>query len=169
MSCENWQEVMVFISGMIDNLNQQKIFFDLLLDKNIQHILNAQNMGNDLSSQLLELTLPEYAQYYLHTLYDSYTTIVEKYFNNIKSLFEPMCGRNTNQKLCIVGCFYDSSDLTYWFDWKDLSQDSVLIIEKDRISEEYRDMEQRAIKEHRNNITTHSINLEKANYSRNSS
>lgn len=169
MSCENWQEVMVFISGMIDNLNQQKIFFDLLLDKNIQTYIECTKYGNDLSSQLLELTLPEYAQYYLHTLYDSYTTIVEKYFNNIKSLFEPMCGRNTNQKLCIVGCFYDSSDLTYWFDWKDLSQDSVLIIEKDRISEEYRDMEQRAIKEHRNNITTHSINLEKANYSRNSS
>ena len=168
MSCENWQEVIVFVAGMIENLEQQKIFFELLLNKNFRTYIECTKYGNDLSNELLKLPLPEYAQYYLRTLYDSYTSIIEKYFNNIKPLFEPMCGRDTNQKLCIVGCFYNANELTYWFDWKDSSQDDVLIIDKDCISDEYRDMEQRAIKGPRN-ITTHFINLEKANYSRNSS
>ena len=168
MSCENWQEVIVFVAGMIENLEQQKIFFELLLNKNFRTYIECTKYGNDLSNELLKLPLPEYAQYYLRTLYDSYTSIIEKYFNNIKPLFEPMCGRDTNQKLCIVGCFYNANELTYWFDWKDSSQDDVLIIDKDHISDEYRDMEQRAIKGPRN-ITTHFINLEKANYSRNSS
>lgn len=168
MSYENWQEVMVFVAGMIENLEQQKTFFELLLNKNLQTYIECTKYGNDLSNQLLKLTLTEYTQYYLCTLYDSYTTIVRKYFNNIKFLFEPMCGTNTNQKLCLVGCFDNSTELTYWFDWKDPSQGTILIIEKDRINDEQSDMKRRAIKERRNIVIRH-INLEKSNLSRNSS
>ena len=57
MSYENWQEVMVFVAGMIENLEQQKTFFELLLNKNLQTYIECTKYGNDLSNQLLKLTL----------------------------------------------------------------------------------------------------------------
>ena len=57
MSYENWQEVMVFVAGMIENLEQQKTFFELLLNKNLQTYIVCTKYANDLSNQLLKLTL----------------------------------------------------------------------------------------------------------------
>lgn len=167
MKKESWQEVLIFASGMIQNIEQQNLFFDILLENNLKTYIESVRYKNDLSESLNSLSKQEYAKYYLETLCKSYLSLIKCYFENIDYLFEPMMGKYSpkNSEVCIVGGLYDNqTNLTYWFDRLPNLKSRVKIIEEQDIPIEYKSMEQRALHERRRTIA-HSINLERAHFS----
>lgn len=167
MQKESWQEVLIFASGMIQNIEQQNLFFDILLEHNLKTYIESVRYKNDLSESLNSLSKQEYVKYYLETLCKSYLSLIKCYFENIDYLFEPMIGKYSpkNSEVCIVGGLYDNqTNLTYWFDRLPNLKSRVKIIEEQDIPIEYKSMEQRALRERRRTIA-HSINLERAHFS----
>lgn len=167
MQKESWQEVLIFASGMIQNIEQQNVFFDILLENNLKTYIESVRYKNDLSDSLNSLSQQEYAKYYLETLCKSYLNLIKCYFENIGYLFEPMIGKYSpkNSEVCIVGGLYDNqTNLTYWFDRLPNLKSRVKIIEEQDIPIEYKSMEQRALHERRRTIA-HSINLERVHFS----
>ena len=164
MKDENWQEVMIFVSGLISDIDEQNCFLDLMLEMNLKTYIRCVKFKNDLSNDLMKLNHSEYSKYYLHTLYRSYMLIIEHYFNDVYELFPPFKSKNEcssqGKKICLVGSISsDRKRLDFWFDWKDNSAESVQLIESKDISIEYTDLKKRAVIERRN-IITKSINLE---------
>lgn len=164
MKDENWQEVMILVSGLISDIDEQNCFLDLMLEMNLKTYIRCVKFKNDLSNDLMKLNHSEYAKYYLHTLYRSYMLIIEHYFKDVYELFPPFKSKNEcssqGEKICLVGSISsDRKRLDFWFDWKDNSAESVQLIESKDISVEYTDLKKRAGIERRN-IITHSINLE---------
>ncbi len=163
MEQENWQEVIVFAAGLLSDIEQQNAFLDMVLKCNLKTYVICVRYKNDLSHQYSGYSYEEYANKYLETLYNSYQMILEVYFQNIKFLFEPSVGVEPklleNKKICVVGNFSKNREhLHYWFDWKNIEEDTIQILYDGESSAAYRDMEKRAIIERRN-IVTRSINF----------
>ena len=161
---KNWQEVMIFASGLISDIDEQNVFLDLMLEMNLKTYIHCVKFKNDLSNELMKLNHEEYSKRYLHTLYRSYKLIIEHYFNDIYETFPPFKSKNESsshgKKVCLVGSISsDRKRLDFWFDWKDNSAESVQLIESEDLSIEYTDLQRRAALERRN-IITKSINLE---------
>lgn len=161
---KNWQEVMIFASGLISDIDEQNGFLGMMLEMNLKTYIHCVKFKNDLSNELMKLNQEEYSKRYLHTLYHSYMFIIEHYFNDIYEIFPPFKSKNESssqgKKICLVGSISsDRKRLDFWFDWKDNSAESVQLIESKDISAEYTDLQRRAAIERRN-ITTKSINLE---------
>ncbi|MDU1707115.1 MAG: hypothetical protein E6809_06220 [Anaerococcus vaginalis] len=161
---KSWQEVMIFASGLISDIDEQNVFLEMMLVMNLKTYIQCVKLKNDLSNKLMKLNHEEYSKRYLHTLYRSYILIIEHYFNDIYEIFPPFKSKNesSNQgkKICLVGSISsDRKRLDFWFDWKDNSSESVQLIELKDISAEYRDFQRRASIERRN-IAVKYINLE---------
>nr|WP_311565646.1 hypothetical protein [Peptoniphilus grossensis] len=164
MRGKSWQEVMIFASGLISDIDEQNIFLDMMLEMNLKTYIHCVKFKNDLSNELMKLNHEEYSKRYLHTLYRSYILIIEHYFNDISEIFPPFKSKNESliqgKKICLVGSISsDRKRLDFWFDWKDNSEESVQIIELKDISAEYTDLQRRASIERRN-IAVKYINLE---------
>lgn len=164
MRGKNWQEVMIFVSGLITDIDEQNVFLDMMLEMNLKTYIHCVKFKNDLSNELMELKHEEYSKSYLHTLYRSYMLIIEHYFYNIYEVFPPFKSKDESsiqgKKICLVGSISsDRKRLDFWFDWKDNSEESVKLIESKDISAEYADLQRRAAIEKRN-ITVKYINLE---------
>lgn len=164
MRNKNWQEVMIFASGLISDIDEQNAFLDMMLVMNLKTYIQCVKLKNDLSNKLMKLNHEEYSKRYLHTLYRSYILIIEHYFNDIYEIFPPFKSKNESsiqgKKICLIGSISsDRKRLDFWFDWKDSSSESVQLIELKDISAEYRDFERRASMERRN-IAVKYINLE---------
>lgn len=167
MRKESWQDVLVFMSGMIENIDQQNLFFDMLLENNLETYIESVRLKNDLSKSLNLLDEKTYTKYYLETLYKSYTGLIQCYFKNIDYLFEPMIGKYSSRdsEVCIVGGLYDKKkNLIYWFDRSEDKSEKIKIVEEKNISLERKSMEDRALREQRTTIL-HATNLERARYS----
>lgn len=168
---DEWQEVMVFASGIFDNLDEQNCFLDVLVKVNLKTYIRCVRLKNDLSLNLRSYSHEEYSKYYLKILFESYSAIVNTYFPNLKKYFNPKIGKNAEaligKKACIVGQIsQDNQFLTYWFDWKPIHEESVQLIEG-TVKDAFIDMECRAIKERRN-ISTYAMNLEYLEYGKDS-
>lgn len=164
MRGKSWQEVMIFASGLISDIDEQNIFLDMMLEMNLKTYIHCVKFKNDLSNELMKLNHEEYSKRYLHTLYRSYILIIEHYFNDISEIFPQFKSKNESliqgKKICLVGSISsDRKRLDFWFDWKDNSEESVQIIELKDISAEYTDLQRRASIERRN-IAVKYINLE---------
>lgn len=167
MSDANWQEVMVFAAGLIDDIDEQNAFLDMILKINLKTYIACVKYKNDLSYLCQELSYEEYSKKYLDVLYQSYIGILESYFPNIKEKFEPFSSRDLEtlkeKKVCLIGSLSpDRKHLHYWFDWKDQREDSVQLISENDMPESYKDLEMRAIMEERR-IITHGVNLDLSN------
>lgn len=164
MRRKSWQEVMIFASGLISDIDEQNVFLDMILVMNLKTYIHCVKLKNDLSNELMKLKHEEYSKHYLNTLYRSYNLIIEHYFNDISEIFPPFKSKNESliqgKKICLVGSISsDRKRLDFWFDWKDNSEDSVQIIELKDISAEYTELQRRASIERRN-IAVKYINLE---------
>ena len=122
---------------------------------------------NDLSASYEALSHEEYSNKYLATIYKSYALLIETYFQNINTQFEPYKiktdGADINKKVCLVGSIsQDRKNLHFWFDWKDESENSIQIIPESDMPSAHKDLERRAFIEGRR-IVTRSVNLELSN------
>lgn len=164
MKKEHWQEVLLFVAGIIDNMEEQDQFLNMLLKTNLRTYIKCLKNKNNLSEYLNGLSIEEYAKWYLSSLFKSFNLIVDTYFPHIHMLFEPYASKTKDalidKKRCIVGSMsLDRKYLHYWFDWKHIDEDDVKIINDSDINTFYTDMERRAVIEQRR-ITSHCINLE---------
>ena len=167
MKNEIWQEVMVFAAGLIADIDNQNMFLDMILESNLRTYLDCLKHKNDLSDSYAKLSHQEYARTYLKTLYDSYTLLIESYFANIHKQFPPFKSkeesRENNKKMCLIGSMTeDRKHLHFWFDWMDISEETVQLYDKSDMPAAFKDMEKRAIMEGRN-IITQGVNLERSN------
>lgn len=163
MRDEDWQEVMIFASGLISDIDELNSFLDMMLGINLKTYIHCVKFKNDLSNELNKLTHEEYSKCYLEILHHSYMLIIENYFNNIYEIFPPFKSKNESvscgKKICLVGSISsDRKRLDFWFDWKDNSEESIQLIESKNLSGEYMDLQRRATIERRN-MTIKTINL----------
>lgn len=164
MRQDAWQEVLIMVCGIIDNIQDQKIFLDELMCINLSTYIRCVRFKNNLSTNLKTYTHEEYSKYYLQTLFDSYITIVNIYFGSLKEHFRPKTGKNLEtlkgKKPCIVGKLsQDKKQLSYWFDWTEAGRSEVQLLDKDG-SEAIEDYKQRASLERRNiTICYHNLEL----------
>ncbi len=164
MGQEIWQEVMVFAAGLIDDIYKQNMFLDMILKINLKTYISCVKHKNDFSNEYVQLSHDDYANIYLKMIHSSYRMILDTYFPKISHLFEPSVGKEPylleNKKVCIVGNFStDRAHLHYWFDWKDMQEDTVQLLADEDSSEAFRDMEHRAVIERRN-IQTRALSLD---------
>lgn len=167
MKSDHWQEVMVFAAGLITDIDNQNVFLDMMLSNNLKTYIQCVKHKNDLSAAYEKLSHEEYSNKYLETIYKSYTLLIETYFQNIKTQFEPFKikteGANVNKKVCLVGSIsQDRKHLHFWFDWKDISEIPIQIIPESDMPNAHKDLERRAIIEGRK-IVTRGVNLELSN------
>lgn len=167
MRKEEWQEALVLACGIFDSIEEQKCFLDELILINLRTYIRCVRLKNDLSISLQEYSHEEYSRFYLQTLFDSYITIVNTYFPQLKCYFNPQMGRKpeclVGKKPCIVGeLSRDKKHLRYWFDWTNIEQSDVQLLDGNG-REAFKDLEHRAIMERRN-ISTYGLNLEIGEY-----
>ena len=167
MRNEIWQEVMVFAAGLIADIDNQNTFLDMILESNLRTYLDCLKHKNDFSDSYEKLSHQEYAKNYLKTLYDSYTLLIESYFANIHKQFPPFKSkeesRENNKKVCLIGSMTeDRKHIHFWFDWMDISEETIQLYDKSDMPAAFKDMEKRAVWEGRN-IITQGINLERSN------
>ena len=164
MHKEEWQEVMIFTSGLITNIDHQNSFLDMILGVNLKTYINCVKYKNDLSESYNSLSHEEYCNKYLETLYKTYTLLINTYFSDLYDKFEPFkiiqSGTAEKKKVCLIGSISeDRKHLEFWFDWKDSIEPSIQLIDRSDLAHYHNDLEKRAIFEGRN-IITHGVNLE---------
>ncbi len=163
MSKDEWQEVLVFVAGIVDNIEEQELFLNHLLRLNLKTYIRCVQQKNDLCTNVKSISHEEYSEKFLKKLFDSYMAIVETYFLRLKNFFNPYLGKCPEKligkKACIVGQISpDKKHLFYWFDWKPEEEPTIQVITGDT-SVAWKDMERRAFRERRN-IASYGINLE---------
>lgn len=163
MSKDEWQEVLVFVAGIVDNIEEQELFLNYLLRSNLKTYIRCVQQKNDLCTNNKFISHEEYTENFLKKLFDSYMAIVETYFLKLKKFFNPYLGKCpeklVGKKACIVGQIsLDKKHLFYLFDWKPEEEPTVQVITGDS-SVVWKDVERRAIRERRN-IASYGINLE---------
>ena len=166
MNSENWQEVMIFAAGMITDIDDQNMFLDMMLSINLKTYIQCVKHKSDLSAAYEKLSHEEYSNKYLETIYKSYTLLIETYFQNIDTQFEPFKikteGADINKKVCLVGSIsQDRKHLHFWFDWKDETENNILMLSESDLTSAHKDLEKRAIMEGRR-IVIRSVNLERS-------
>lgn len=163
MSKDEWQEVLVFVAGIVDNIEEQELFLNHLLRLNLKTYIRCVQQQNDLCLNINSISHEEYSVNFLKKLFDSYMAIVETYFLKLKKFFNPYLGRCPEnligKKACIVGQIsLDKKHLFYWFDWKPEEEPTIQLLSGDAF-EAWKDVERRAIIERRK-ISSYGINLE---------
>lgn len=163
MSKDEWQEVLVFVAGIVDNIEEQEIFLNNLLRLNLKTYIRCVQQKNDLCTNINYISHEEYSENFLKKLFDSYMAIIETYFSRLKKFFNPYLGKCpeklVGKKACIVGQIsLDKKHLVYWFDWKPEEEPTIQLI-TGGTSVSWKDVERRAIRECRN-IASYGINLE---------
>ncbi len=167
MKNEIWQEVMVFAAGLIVDIDNQNIFLDMISEINLKTYISCVKHKHDLSDSYEKLSHQDYAQMYLKTIYNSYTSLIESYFPNIYKLFSPFKSKDEsaekNKKACLIGSIsQDRKHLSFWFDWLDIGEEPVQLYDESKMPDAFKGMEKRAIFERRN-IVTRGVNLELSN------
>lgn len=145
MKNEIWQ-VMVFAAGLIADIDNQNMFLDMILKSNLRTYLDCLKHKNDLSDSYEKLSHQEYAINYLKTLYNSYTLLVESYFSNIYKQFPPFKSKEESEenkkKVCLIGSMSeDRKHLYFWFDWMDISEETIQLFDKSDMPTAFKDME----------------------------
>lgn len=163
MSKDEWQEVLVFVAGIVDNIQEQELFLNHLLRINLKTYIRCVQQKNDLCMSTNTISHEEYSEKFLEKLFDSYMAIVETYFLKLKNFFNPYLGKCPEKligkKECIVGRISpDKKYLLYWFDWKSEEEPTVQLITGE-VAVARKDVERRAFIECRR-ITSYGINLE---------
>ena len=158
---EEWQEVVIFISGLFSTIEEQDIFLDFVLQHNLPLYIKCVNSKNDLLRSIGEMdsTIENNIERILSEIHKTYTFIVENYFRPISEQFEPFIKENKmDSKIGITGCIIGDS-LHYWFDIVDKGISDVKFVSSNLLTQ--------ASQEYQNSIflkTTrmiqHSINLE---------
>lgn len=162
MEQEEWQEVMIFVAGMINSLQEQNNFLDCMLVKNLHTYIKSVYSKRDLSIELALYSDDQYTEYYFRTLLSSFNLIVWTYFPNIESIFQPSAGVDAgeNIKRGIWGIVSNNrANLTYWFDWVHILDNPIQKIERNELPIAHKIFVDRAGAEHRS-ISSYTINLE---------
>lgn len=120
---ERWEEVFVFCSGLFEDLDEQSRFFDLILKKDLELFYRCITSKNDLSDILNKLDDTNLAKYYLETILNTYISVIDIHFNNIKNQFNPYvyyflinhdkCLDIDGLKIGIIGNYYIEGHLEY--------------------------------------------------------
>jgi hypothetical protein len=160
---DDWKEVFVFASGMYNNIEYQDAYLDFIMNNNLQLYVECINAKSDLSTQLLSPSNNAFVKRYLAQIVKTYTFIVDKYFQPLKSCFDPKPGKAeeniAEKKIRIVGSIsHNGEHLNYWFDRVMPNEDVVLCINENQIEEYQECRESQAIVE-RKNIIYHGVNL----------
>ncbi|CYU15029.1 hypothetical protein HO621_05780 [Streptococcus suis] len=158
---EEWQEVVVFISGLFSTVNEQDNFLDFVLQHNLPLYIECVNSKNDLlrNNGITDFSMENHVERILSEIHKTYSFIVENYFHPISEQFEPFITENqVDSKIGITGSIVENS-LYYWFDIVDKSVPDVKIVSSNLLSQASQDY-QTTIFSKTNRMVQHITNLE---------
>lgn len=158
---EEWQEVVVFISGLFSTINEQDNFLDFVLQHNLPLYIECVNSKNDLlrNNGITDFSMENHVERILSEIHKTYSFIVENYFHPISEQFEPFITENqVDSKIGITGSIVENS-LYYWFDIVDKSVPDVKIVSSNLLSQASQDY-QTTIFSKTNRMVQHITNLE---------
>ncbi len=158
---EEWQEVVVFISGLFSTINEQDNFLDFVLQHNLPLYIECVNSKNDLlrNNGITDFSMENHVERILSEIHKIYSFIVENYFHPISEQFEPFITENqVDSKIGITGSIVENS-LYYWFDIVDKSVPDVKIVSSNLLSQASQDY-QTTIFSKTNRMVQHITNLE---------
>ena len=157
---ENYFEIICFISGLINDIKTQDLFFDFVLQNNLKLFLYTITAKNDLSDSTQELSIDDISQTYLNTFFKTWINIVDLYFPTLKDKFDPQPGIDTEKEICCYGCFSDDRKMFYyWFDRIKSPEKRVFLIPYNEIRN-YVFLHEANCKEDKRIATSNSINLD---------
>lgn len=126
---QSWQEVLIFSAGMFDSITEQDAFLDFIMHTNLKLYVECVNAKGDLSNSISTLSQNDYAKRYLKLLRDTYAFIINKYFNPIRNIFDPVCSNSEDKIIQITRSISDDGRLLdFWFGKVDENQPQVLAI-----------------------------------------
>lgn len=134
---EEWQEVVVFISGLFSTINEQDNFLDFVLQHNLPLYIECVNSKNDLlrNNGITDFSIENHVERILSEIHKTYSFIVENYFHPISEQFEPFITENqVDSKIGITGSIVENS-LYYWFDIVDKSVPAVKVVSSNLLSQ----------------------------------
>ena len=134
---EEWQEVVVFISGLFSTINEQDNFLDFVLQHNLPLYIECVNSKNDLlrNNGITDFSIENHVERILSEIHKTYSFIVENYFHPISEQFEPFITENqVDSKIGITGSIVENS-LYYWFDIVDKSVPDVKVVSSNLLSQ----------------------------------
>ncbi|MCK4030088.1 NACHT domain-containing protein [Streptococcus iners] len=158
---EEWQEVVIFISGLFSTIDEQDKFLDYVLQHNLPLYIECVNSKNDLlrNNGRTDFSIENHVERILSEIHTTYTFIVENYFHPISEQFEPFITENkVDSKIGITGSIVENS-LYYWFDIVDKSVPDVKVVSSNLLSQ-VRQEYQATIFLKTTRMVQHSINLE---------
>lgn len=162
VSKEIWREVVIFISGLFSNIEEQDRFLDVVLKQNLPLYVECVNSKNDLlkNNGISEFSLDNNLERILFQTHKTYKFVVENYFYPISKQFEPFINeeQKLESKISITGSAIESS-LYYWFDIVDKNEPSVKIISSNMLSQASQEYQNNIFMK-TNRIIQHSTNLE---------
>ncbi|WP_414150093.1 NACHT domain-containing protein [Acetobacterium carbinolicum] len=166
---DTWQEVFIFYSGLIENLDEQNTFLDFIMENNLNLYIQCVNAMSDLNFEVAQLNKTEFVQRYLNTIVKTYTYILDKYFKPIKETFDPKPGLRENKSkkmnIVIVGSISDDyKHLEFYFDRIEEGSPQVLFTESENFSELEEKIKFASMNQGRS-VTYHYINLDLSNLS----
>ncbi|WP_105142939.1 NACHT domain-containing protein [Streptococcus suis] len=138
---EEWQEVVIFISGLFSTINEQDNFLDFVLQHNLPLYIECVNSKNDLlrNNGITDFSIENHVERILSEIHKTYSFIVENYFYPISEQFEPFITENqVDSKIGITGSIVENS-LYYWFDIVDKSVPDVKIVSSNLLSQASQD------------------------------
>ncbi len=160
---DDWKEVFVFASGMYNNIEDQDVYLDFIMKNNLQLYIECINAKSDLSAQLPSPSNNIFVKRYLKQIVETYSFIVDKYFQPLKFCFDPKPGKNeeniSKKKIRIVGCISNNGEhLSYCFDRVMHNEKNVFCINENQIAKYHKNREKQAIIEGKN-IMSYNLNL----------
>ena len=158
---EEWQEVVVFISGLFSTINEQDNFLDFVLQHNLPLYIECVNSKNDLlrNNGITDFSIENHVERILSEIHKTYSFIVENYFHPISEQFEPFITENqVDSKIGITGSIVENS-LYYWFDIVDKSVPDVKVVSSNLLSQARQEY-QATIFFKTTRMVQHSTNLE---------
>lgn len=137
LSNKDWYQVYVFMSGLFDDWKKQNEFLELVLENNLRLYISCINEKKDFDYLFKGISDYEYSKLYLSILVNTYEKIVNKYFNQIKLLFDPYSKKNkykNNKQICIIGNIGDKRYLFYSYFIENMDYNKITIESNEAIN-----------------------------------
>lgn len=162
ISKEAWREVVIFISGLFSNIEEQDDFLDFVLKQNLPLYVECVNSKNDLlkNNETSAFSLDNHLERILSQIHKTYKFVVENYFYAISEQFEPFLKeeQKLEYKINITGGAKDSN-IYYWFDIVDKCSPDIKIVKTNMLSHDSQEYRTNILMKTKQMIQ-HSINIE---------
>lgn len=151
INLDEWKEVFIFLSGMMNSLEKQDVFFDKILNANLELYISCVIGMKEQSREINSLSIDAYNQRFLRQLYNTYTTVIKLYFEELIEQFDPSIGlaetEHSAEGIRLIGNLSeDKRYIHYFYDRVEMIDENVLLCDDKAFKEYLNEREMNAVK-----------------------